>query len=189
MVLHSGSSLQVTMRPAESPGEPDGSRTLVLEIDDPGGLDEGQFRQELVAMTGLSDGIVLEERRTTFEWGASAQFYEIVMTVADVAWDAIIAGAAWEFAKNSAKRLRRQRHHDETSPPTEQDVQERGRYRVAVRYELATDDLVVIETTIGTTPDGYESSVTLTAPTGETFVVTTATTGAVSMTRIERTGR
>jgi hypothetical protein len=187
MVLHSGSSFRVTMRPAESPGEPDGSRTLVLEIDNPGGLDEGQVRQGLVAMTGLTDGFVLEERRTTFEWGASAEFYEIVMTVADIAWDAIIAGAAWEFAKNSTRRLRRQRH-DETSPPTEQDVQERGKYRVAVRYELATDDLAVMETTIGATPDGHESSVTLKAPNGETFVVTTATTGAVSMTRIERTG-
>ena len=72
------------------PGVPDDSRTLILEVDDPDGLDEERFRQGLLGMTGL-------------EWGASAESYEIVLTVARIARDSIVAGAAWGFAPRAAR--------------------------------------------------------------------------------------
>src|SRR5699024_3268197 len=96
--------LRITLVPTPYPGMDSNNAALILEISEPAGLKEDRLRDDLIAMTGLTDGFIFEERRRWAEWGASGIGYEIALTVMDTAWQGIVGGAAWAFLQASGRR-------------------------------------------------------------------------------------
>lgn len=187
MVLSDGVSLlTITIIPTPYPGTETDDDALILEIDEPAGLDEDRLRDDLIAMTGLTDGFILEERRTQTEWGASGLGYDITLTVAQMAWAGIVGTAAWELLRTTARQLTTRA--PDSGPIDDEGAQGRARWRVTMRYpDVAAEDLQAVKTTTTTGTDGYGYTVRLRAASGEEYIVTCTANGDTSMTRIERT--
>lgn len=138
-------------------------------------------------MTGVTDGYVITERRSITEWGAGSEVFEVAIAVMNVAWPAIVGNAAWAFLKLTVDRIG-QAVGEPPRVPSDEEIQASACYRVAMRYEDSGDagDLEVLETRSGTTPDGFEWSVTLRGPGGTKYAVEKRANSAFSMTRTER---
>lgn len=176
--------LTITVLHAESPMDVNEDDAVTLEVGDPGGIDLDDVREALTALAPGGPYLLDEQRRTT-EWGASGEAIEFVLTVGSHAWAGIVGGYAWQALQSIAKRPK----SDVDAHRSDEDLQWDARQQVGRRYYAdveAVSDLAVVETTTTTGNDGTETRVVLTAPTGETYIVTTRSNGTTSMSRIER---
>ncbi|MFC8598384.1 hypothetical protein [Isoptericola sp. NPDC057191] len=160
MTLDDMNRVEVTVRPASWAGDDSNNDALVFDLADLQGLDEDTLRRELIEMTGVTDGYHIDERRGTTEWGASGATYELLLTVAESAWQEILSIGIYAFLSKMRKQFGRPSYKEPRR--SEEELVEHARYRVAMRYEgVEVDSLTVLETEIGSTSNGQTFSVRL----------------------------
>lgn len=136
---------ELTIKPGR---EEETTEEILLQIDDPSGVDSSDLVEELITWFGLGDGYSVEETTHRTEWGASGAGYSAILEIASNLWPVVASGIAPYATEKLVKKLKHNRAYEHQV--TCEEAFDSARYRIVVKENIDVADIHLRESTCTT---------------------------------------